>query len=65
MTQDQFINIANSANPYVETCYGLTRLFTVKHRDGRLHIWIEYINEWECTTQERTYIGRFNELICN
>ena len=60
MTAQVFTSIANSKNPFTDTCFGLTMLF-VEFRKGVQQYWIEYQNEHGYTTQERVTLMRFDE----
>lgn len=57
MSKEQFIEIAASNNPFIETCYGLTRLFV---ENGAL--WIEFQNEYGFYSQQKTGTMNLNEL---
>lgn len=59
MTPQKFTQIANSNNPFDITSFGLTRLFT-EFRGGFTQYWIEYQNEYGCSTMERVTMGKYN-----
>lgn len=52
---EDFIKIAQSSNPYIQTEYGLTRVFVqlLKNDKGRQSLWIEYINDGGHLSQDR------------
>ncbi len=57
MAAQYFESIAQSQNPFTETCFGLTLVFQDRHGN----LWIEYQNEHGYTTQEKVSAMRLTE----